>query len=190
LERRIIVAEELSIRHGLLGDRVHLVDEYLESLRRCDLLIAAAKGDAPLRAFWHQVKREYQAEVLGWTESATPTRLISLVEGPDIALGPKPVIVGRDPWCDAWLKSSRVSRIHCCLTEHNGEVVVLDLGSVNGTRINGERVELGWLRPGDELSIAHLRYRVRTSRARSRTPARFEDGPLDRSGPSAPSRNR
>jgi hypothetical protein len=184
------MAEELSIRHGLLGDRIHVVDEYLESLRRCDRLIAAAKGDAPLRAFWHQVKREYQADVLGWTESATGTRLIALGEGPDIALGPKPVIVGRDPWCDVWLKSSRVSRIHCCLTEHNGEVVVLDLGSINGTRINGGKVELGWLRPGDELSIAHLRYRVVTSRARWRTQAFFEDGLMDRSRPSAPSRNR
>ena len=39
------------------------------------------------------------------------------------------------------------------------EIVVRDLGSTNGIRINGQRVEIGRLRPGDELSIAHIRYR-------------------------------
>jgi pSer/pThr/pTyr-binding forkhead associated (FHA) protein len=46
------------------------------------------------------------------------------------------------------------------MTQAGGEVVVRDLGSTNGTRINGERVEVGRLRPGDELSIAHYRYRL------------------------------
>ena len=38
--------------------------------------------------------------------------------------------------------------------------VVRDLGSTNGIRINGQRVESGRVRPGDELSIAHIRYRL------------------------------
>lgn len=46
------------------------------------------------------------------------------------------------------------------MTPHEGEVVVRDLGSTNGIRINGQRVEMGRLRPGDELSIAHIRYRL------------------------------
>jgi hypothetical protein len=41
-----------------------------------------------------------------------------------------------------------------------GEVLVRDLGSTNGTRINGRRVAAGRLRPGDELAIADLRYCV------------------------------
>ena len=41
----------------------------------------------------------------------------------------------------------------------NDEVVVRDLGSTNGIRINGRRVGIGRLRPGDELAIAHIRYR-------------------------------
>jgi hypothetical protein len=40
------------------------------------------------------------------------------------------------------------------------QVVVRDLGSTNGIQINGMRVEAGSLRPGDELSIAHFRYRL------------------------------
>jgi pSer/pThr/pTyr-binding forkhead associated (FHA) protein len=46
------------------------------------------------------------------------------------------------------------------MTSENDQVVVRDLGSTNGIRINGERVETGRLRPGDELSIAHIRYRL------------------------------
>jgi hypothetical protein len=162
------MAEESSIRRGLLRDRVRVVDETLECMRRCDRLIAAFEGDALLQAFWREEKLEYHADVYGRSEPAR-TRLVAVGNGPDIPLGPGPVIVGRDPWCDAQLHSIRGSRIHCCLTEIDGKVVVLDLGSVNGTRINGRPAELGWLRPGDELSIAHLRYRVAINRARRRT---------------------
>jgi pSer/pThr/pTyr-binding forkhead associated (FHA) protein len=70
------------------------------------------------------------------------------------------VMVGRHPQCDARLDSLRVSRRHCILTEDGGEVVVRDLGSTNGIRINGQRVERGRPRPGDEISIAHIRYRL------------------------------
>jgi pSer/pThr/pTyr-binding forkhead associated (FHA) protein len=42
---------------------------------------------------------------------------------------------------------------------------VRDLGSTNGTRINGQRVERGRLRPGDEISIGHTRYRLEAAPA-------------------------
>ncbi|MDG3003314.1 FHA domain-containing protein [Paludisphaera mucosa] len=87
-------------------------------------------------------------------------RLVALDEGPDIDLDRAMVVVGRHPACDARLDSLRVSRHHCCMTHDNGEVLVRDLGSTNGIRINGQRVEMGRLRAGDELSIAHIRYRL------------------------------
>jgi pSer/pThr/pTyr-binding forkhead associated (FHA) protein len=89
-----------------------------------------------------------------------PHLLVSLDGGPDILTGREPIIVGRHPHCDVRLRSIRVSRRHCCLTEVDGEVAVRDLGSSNGTQINGRRVEAGRLRSGDELSIAHLRFRL------------------------------
>jgi hypothetical protein len=89
-----------------------------------------------------------------------PVRLVALDEGPDIPLDRAMVMVGRHPQCDARLDSLRVSRHHCCMTQDHGEVIVRDLGSTNGIRINGQRVEFGRLRCGDELSIAHIRYRL------------------------------
>jgi pSer/pThr/pTyr-binding forkhead associated (FHA) protein len=88
------------------------------------------------------------------------TRLIALYTGPDILVDRSPVLIGRHPRCDARIDSIRVSQRHCCLTEDDGAVLVRDLGSTNGIRINGRRVESGRLRPGDELSISVFRYRV------------------------------
>jgi hypothetical protein len=51
------------------------------------------------------------------------------------------------------------------MTNDHGEVLVRDLGSTNGIRINGQRVEFGRLRAGDELSIAHIRYRLDNGQA-------------------------
>ena len=75
-------------------------------------------------------------------------RLVALDEGPDIMLDRAMVVVGRHPACDARLDSLRVSRHHCCMMHENGEVVIRDLGSTNGIRINGQRVEMGRLRAG------------------------------------------
>jgi hypothetical protein len=98
-----------------------------------------------------------------------PSRLVALDEGPDIPVDRAVVVVGRHPQCDARIDSIRVSRRHCCMTAEHGEVVVRDLGSTNGIRINGQRVEMGRLRPGDELAIAHIRYRLDSANEYDRT---------------------
>jgi len=86
-------------------------------------------------------------------------RLRALDDGSDIPLDHNLLVVGRDPSCDARLESHRISRRHCCIALTQDSVLVRDLGSTNGILINGLRVESGRLGPGDELSIAHRRYR-------------------------------
>jgi predicted component of type VI protein secretion system len=103
-----------------------------------------------------------------------PVRLVPVDEGPDILLDRLMVVVGRHPSCDTRLDSLRVSRQHCCMSQDNGEVTVRDLGSTNGIRINGQRVERGRLRAGDELSIAHIRYRLENGQAHEQTIAEPE----------------
>jgi hypothetical protein len=92
-------------------------------------------------------------------------RLVSLNGHADIPLDRPVVLVGRIRQCDVWIDSLPISRLHCCLVLARDEVQVLDLGSTNGTRINGRRIEVGVLRPGDELAIAHLRYSLEFRRA-------------------------
>ncbi|MHC5537625.1 FHA domain-containing protein [Singulisphaera rosea] len=107
------------------------------------------------------------------------TRLVALDEGPDIPLDRTMVVVGRHPQCDARLESLRVSRHHCCMTRDQGEVIVRDLGSTNGIRINGQRVETGRLKPGDELAIAHIRFRLDDGVGHELTVAESSNGTKD-----------
>ena len=83
-------------------------------------------------------------------EPDRPTRLVALDGGPDIPLEAQSLVIGRRRGCDVRLESFRVSRLHCVLARADGVLWVRDLGSTNGTRINGRRVDSGRLRPGDE----------------------------------------
>jgi hypothetical protein len=90
--------------------------------------------------------------------AAMPARLLASAGWPDIVVDRALVVVGRHAHCDVRLISPRVSRWHCCLIESGGEIWVRDLGSTNGVWINGKRTTAGHLKPGDELSVAHISY--------------------------------
>jgi pSer/pThr/pTyr-binding forkhead associated (FHA) protein len=92
-----------------------------------------------------------------------PLHLVSLDGQADIPLDQELVVVGRDRRCDVRIGSCRVSKRHCCLTRNGDGVLVRDLGSTNGTRINGRQVGEGVLRPGDELWIGFCRYLLEVS---------------------------
>ena len=73
----------------------------------------------------------------------------------------KPILlIGRDPECDIQIDSRKISRRHCCIAQVNDYLVVRDLGSTNGIRVNGMRVQEGNLKASDELMIGGSRFRV------------------------------
>src|SRR5271166_4121010 len=90
-----------------------------------------------------------------------PPQLLALTEGPSILLDKPILLVGRHQECDIQLPSRKISRRHCCIAQVNDYLVVRDLASTNGIRINGVRVLEGCLRVGDELTIGNYRYEVR-----------------------------
>ncbi|QYK51326.1 MAG: FHA domain-containing protein [Anaerolineales bacterium] len=73
-------------------------------------------------------------------------------------------IIGRDPGSDLHIQDIEVSRRHARLIAQSGGFVLEDLGSTNGTFVNGERVRtITVLRPGDEIrlgEIVTLRYEL------------------------------
>src|SRR5262245_14176102 len=85
-------------------------------------------------------------------------RLVALEGQADICLDRPLTLVGRHRDCDVRINSPQVSRQHCCLAWHDGAIEVRDLGSTNGTKINGCRVISGRLSPGEELGIGRLRF--------------------------------
>ncbi len=66
---------------------------------------------------------------------------------------PTPVTMGREDGNTLRLNDDRVSRFHAKILEDQGEVVLTDLESTNGTRVNGEVVQLRILRLGDRIGI-------------------------------------
>jgi pSer/pThr/pTyr-binding forkhead associated (FHA) protein len=63
------------------------------------------------------------------------------------------LLVGRDPRCDIVLRDVTVSRRHARLICRDGAWIVQDLGSTNGTAVNGVAVGRCELRPGDRLCV-------------------------------------
>lgn len=66
---------------------------------------------------------------------------------------PTPVTLGREEGNSVRLNDERVSRFHAKIQEDHGQVVLTDLDSTNGTRVNGESVQLRLIRPGDRISV-------------------------------------
>lgn len=86
--------------------------------------------------------------------------LRSIGGGQDIVFDREIVLVGRDRSCDHCLDSERVSRRHAVVTLTERGVHVRDLGSTNGTRVNGRRVERVDCLPGDEVAFGDIRFQL------------------------------
>lgn len=71
-----------------------------------------------------------------------------------------PVRVGRDTECDIFLVDPSVSRNHATVEPVDGELLVRDTGSTNGTFVNGERIQLRALRRGDVVAFGKTEMRV------------------------------
>jgi len=64
--------------------------------------------------------------------------------------------IGRGLSADVHLDDASVSRRHARIVERNGRAVVLDDRSLNGTWVNGQRVEAAMLSDGDEIMLGRV----------------------------------
>src|SRR5215468_10159835 len=64
-----------------------------------------------------------------------------------------PVTIGREEGNLLRLNDERVSRFHAKVQFDNGEVILTDLDSTNGTRVNGNVVQIRRLRIGDRICV-------------------------------------
>jgi Protein of unknown function (DUF3662)/FHA domain len=83
---------------------------------------------------------------------------IVLPDGRRVAVaGSEALVIGRLPECNVVLPDSNVSRRHAELRRREEGVFVTDLGSTNGTRVNGIPVREQLLASGDEISVGTTR---------------------------------
>ncbi len=95
--------------------------------------------------------------------SALPagTALLAVLRGPNAGsrflLDSDLTLVGRHPDSDIFLDDVTVSRRHAEFYRHGGVFTVRDVGSLNGTYVNRERIEEVILHAGDEVQVGKFR---------------------------------
>ena len=79
-----------------------------------------------------------------WSDMSGRSKLVFMngpYAGRSIALSPgKAITIGRDHVIELSLKDEHLSRRHCVITSENNRFSIADLGSVNGTFVNGSRL--------------------------------------------------
>jgi hypothetical protein len=154
------------LRDGSVDGRLSL-DTFSERLERAftarsrselDELVSDVRPPGPLRRVLLRTVSWYSALLrdLGgaWERPRVPMLALPSETG-------REVVLGRSRDCDCVLADPTVSRRHAGLRREGARWVLLDLGSRNGTRVNGVRVldaiEVG---PGDRVSFGDARYRL------------------------------
>ena len=92
----------------------------------------------------------------GWilTSDADPAITLRLPAGTVKTLG-------RTARADFIVDAALVSRVHCRLTaDRSDQLIVEDLGSTNGTLVNGKRIDRTVLRAGDRLRVGRVEFEV------------------------------
>src|SRR5579862_6063377 len=98
-------------------------------------------------------------------------QLVPMDGGNPIEIARDLTVVGRKEDCDLRLDHKSVSKLHCVIVKTDGLLLVRDLGSTNGTRVNGQRVRRAALLPNDKLTIANFHFRVLFGAAAEAPPA-------------------
>jgi len=102
-------------------------------------------------------------------------QLVPLTAGsfPTIPLQRPVLLIGRHPECDIRLDLPKISRRHCCIALAYDRVMIRDLGSRNGLRVNGRLIDEVQLRAGDEVAIGPVIYRVENGQPSAPQPPRL-----------------
>ena len=92
-----------------------------------------------------------------------PTAALVLPDGTRVPVGEDPVRIGRSPENDLTLSESTVSRQHAEIVRDGDAWVIRDLGSSNGTKVNGAGIVEQVLEDGDELKVGSVNLRFEMS---------------------------
>ncbi|MBM7050782.1 MULTISPECIES: FHA domain-containing protein [unclassified Rothia (in: high G+C Gram-positive bacteria)] len=97
------------------------------------------------------------ALLIGIEGHTTGTRFLLTVEQ-DATGADKAIVAGRKPTSEIFLDDVTVSREHAVFTPNVGTFVLTDANSLNGTYVNGDRVDNAFLKNGDEIRIGKFHF--------------------------------
>ena len=125
---------------------------------------APAAGRAPQRSGDDPARKAKRTQRPTTHTPTTPTRLVDIVTGADWPLPAEDnsIVLGRDPACDIHLDDPSVSSRHCRITMRDGQPLVDDLSSTNGTIINTARITgTHLLAAGDLITLGTISVEAR-----------------------------
>jgi predicted component of type VI protein secretion system len=86
--------------------------------------------------------------------------LVPINGDPPIPIKHDVTVVGRREYCDVVIDHPSLSKRHCVLVRTDGLLMVRDLATTNGTKVNGQRVLWAALLPNDRLTMGGFKVRV------------------------------
>lgn len=87
-------------------------------------------------------------------------RLIPVDGGDAVEISRDLCLIGRKDDCDIRIDHKSISKQHCVIVKTDGALLLRDLGSTNGTRVNHQRVRRAALVPNDIVAFAAFSFRV------------------------------
>jgi hypothetical protein len=115
-------------------------------------------SDPKMRAGRYKVMAEVREGPEGM-----PAASLVMPDGSRIVVGTETIEIGRLPECSIVLSDPNVSRRHAEVRRQGSDVVVADLRSTNGTRVNGVGVRERVLEDGDDITVGTTTIRFETS---------------------------
>jgi len=127
---------------------------------RCGALLAHDTGGETTMSLAPEELRDEEPSALDDTLRGTAlvVRVGGGLAGERFALVAERTLIGRSPECDVFLDDVTVSRAHAVMERRSdGSFFVRDVGSLNGTYVNGEQVDETTLATGDEVQIGRFK---------------------------------
>ena len=180
LTREMDLARRVGTRNRVVAPNIFEVRLSPEDVERFEDYVDALVRELAEAAREHATTEQYH--LLGPVEvdifenprlkagSLEVTALVREGELPVIVSGPdgtrltlsegQTLIIGRLPECDITVNDASISRRHAHITRHGDEVSITDLGSTNGTSVNGSKIQRSVVVNGDEISVGTARITV------------------------------
>jgi ribosomal protein L40E len=134
----------------------------------CGAPLSRLREDSTTVTFFPETGESFDELAVNYDEVPTGIGILVVKRGPNVgsrfALEKDVVQAGRHPESDIFLDDVTVSRRHAEIARSEGRYVVRDVGSLNGTYLNRERVESAPLADGDELQIGTFKLVFLTGR--------------------------
>ncbi len=91
--------------------------------------------------------------------------ILNFGNGNEYEIGDDEIAIGRSQQCHVVLEDRRASRRNTLIQRRDGKYVIKDLGSANGTLLNGDRIEESELHSGDEVQVGDTRFKFEVVQA-------------------------